>query len=108
MPWGLVVAVLGMMLRGLTGKKMNEYGEEKMVAEKVDRIRADVDKNGDGVINPRELMEALAAVKKLKAEKEVKAEIHKKILKESLSQGALMTMAVLIGSALYSVLLLFI
>ena len=108
MPWGLVVAVLGIMLRGLTGKKMNEYGEEKMVDEKVDRIRAEADKNGDGVINPKELMEALAAVRKLKAEKEVKVEIRKKILKESLSQGALMTLAVLIGSALYSVLLLFI
>ena len=108
MPWGLVVAVLGMMLRGLAGKKMNEYGEEKMVNEKVDRIRAEVDKNGDSVINPKELMEALAAVKKLKAEKEAKAEIRRKILKESLSQGALMTLAVLIGSALYSVLLLFI
>ena len=79
-----------------------------MVNEKVDRIRAEADKNGDGVINPRELMEALAAVKKLKVEKEVKAEIRRKILKESLSQGALMTLAVLIGSALYSVLLLFI
>lgn len=87
---------------------MNEYGEEKMVNEKVDRIRAEVDKNGDGVINPKELMEALAAVRKLKVEKEVKAEIRRKILKESLSQGALMTLAVLIGSALYSVLLLFI
>lgn len=79
-----------------------------MVNEKVDRIRAEVDKNGDGVINPKELMEALAAVRKLKVEKEVKAEIRRKILKESLSQGALMTLAVLIGSALYSVLLLFI
>lgn len=79
---------------------MNEYGMEE--------VRRAADKNDNGKIDPTEIKAALAYIEnEMQLEMETKKALRLAVLKESLSQGALMTAAVIIGTMVYDFAILF-
>ena len=73
--------------------------------EIVEQIRKSVDKNQNEKIDPSELIDALEHTRKIK-DKQKRWACRKAILKESFSQGSLMTVAVVVGMAIWSLLML--
>lgn len=63
----------------------------------MDIIKAMVDVNEDGKINPNELKMALAMINDLDATEKEKKELRKKAIKESFKEGSIQTIIIILG-----------
>lgn len=63
----------------------------------MDIIRAMVDVNEDGKINPEELKMALAMINDLDATEKEKKELRKQAIKESFKEGSIQTVIIILG-----------